>query len=139
MHLLGGDEREALGQVEAHLVAEHAAGAGAGAVGLLHPGVEDALEEVEVRLHDLTLEPRTDDASGTRAEVLVGPVRLSAPSASAARCAQCGSRSSSRARNTASASPSPTIFSACCGSVIRPTAATGSPDASRIRVANGTW
>src|SRR5690242_21063796 len=28
-----GHQREALGQVEAHLVAEHAAGAGAGAVG----------------------------------------------------------------------------------------------------------
>ena len=35
MHLLGGDQREARGQVEAHLVAEDAARAGAGAVALL--------------------------------------------------------------------------------------------------------
>ena len=34
MDFLGRDQREAFGQVEAHLVAEHAAGAGAGAVGL---------------------------------------------------------------------------------------------------------
>ena len=38
-------------QVEAHLVAEHAAGAGAGAVALLDALVEDALEEIEVGLH----------------------------------------------------------------------------------------
>lgn len=34
VHLLGGDQRKAFAQVEAHLVAEHAAGACAGAVGL---------------------------------------------------------------------------------------------------------
>jgi hypothetical protein len=38
VHLLGGHQREALVQVEAHLVAEHAARAGAGAVGLGHAG-----------------------------------------------------------------------------------------------------
>ena len=62
VHLLGGHEREALGEVEAHLVAEDAAGAGAGAVALLRPVVEDPLEEVEVLLHAATLAagtPRT--------------------------------------------------------------------------------
>ena len=36
VHLLGGDQRKAFVQVEAHLVAEHALGAGARAVGLEH-------------------------------------------------------------------------------------------------------
>ena len=36
VQLLGGDERKAGGQIEAHLVAEHAERAGAGAVGLAH-------------------------------------------------------------------------------------------------------
>ena len=44
-------QREPGGEVEAHLVAEDAAGAGAGAVGLLDSLVEDPPEEVEVRLH----------------------------------------------------------------------------------------
>ena len=57
MHLLGGHQREALGEVEAHLVAEHAAGAGAGAVGLLDSLVEDPSEEVEVGLHGDKLYP----------------------------------------------------------------------------------
>ena len=34
IHLFGGDQRKALVQVKAHLVAKHALGAGAGAVGL---------------------------------------------------------------------------------------------------------
>ncbi len=40
-------------EVEAHLVAEDAAGAGPGAVALDGAVVEDALEEVEVLLHGL--------------------------------------------------------------------------------------
>src|SRR3569832_1806641 len=35
VQLLGGDERKALAEIEAHLVAEHRDGAGAGAVALL--------------------------------------------------------------------------------------------------------
>ena len=50
--LLGGDQREAGAEVEAHLVAEDRERAGAGAVGLLDALVEDAGEEVEVLLHD---------------------------------------------------------------------------------------
>ena len=48
---LGRDHREALGEVEAHLVAEHAAGARAGAVGLVDTGRHDVVEQVEVLAH----------------------------------------------------------------------------------------
>ncbi len=51
VHLLGGDQREPLGQVEPHLVAEDAQGAGAGAVGLDRPGPQDAIHQIEVLLH----------------------------------------------------------------------------------------
>jgi len=37
-HFFGGHQRKALAQVKAHLVAKHAGGAGAGAVGLEHAG-----------------------------------------------------------------------------------------------------
>jgi hypothetical protein len=36
MHLLGGHQRKALLQIKSHLVAEHAFGAGSGAIGLEH-------------------------------------------------------------------------------------------------------
>ena len=52
VHLLGGDQREALLEVETHLVAEHADGARARAVAFLHAVVEDVLEQVEVLLHE---------------------------------------------------------------------------------------
>jgi hypothetical protein len=52
VHLLGGDEGKARLEVEPHLVPEHRPGAGAGAIALLRAGVDDALEEVEVLLHD---------------------------------------------------------------------------------------
>src|SRR5690606_32087389 len=51
VQLLGGDQRKALAQVEAHLPAEHAAGAGAGAVGLVRPVFEHVAQQVEVLLH----------------------------------------------------------------------------------------
>ena len=54
VHLLGRDQREAGGEVEPHLVAEDAAGPGAGAVALLDAVVEDPGEEVEVLLHPPT-------------------------------------------------------------------------------------
>jgi len=44
--LLGGDERKALVQVKTHLVAKHAARAGAGAVTLLHATRVDVAHEV---------------------------------------------------------------------------------------------
>src|SRR5690606_32592123 len=51
VQLLGGDQREAFVEVEAHLPAEHAARAGAGAVGLLGAVFEHVAQQVEVLLH----------------------------------------------------------------------------------------
>ena len=48
---LGRDDGEALGEVEAHLVAEHAAGAGTRAVGLVDALRHDVVEQVEVLAH----------------------------------------------------------------------------------------
>jgi len=51
IEFLGGDEREALREVEAHLVAEHRQRAGAGAVGLLRAVGEDAFEKLKILPH----------------------------------------------------------------------------------------
>jgi len=46
VHLLGGHQREAVLQVEAHLVAEHGARAGASAVGFDRAMVADMAHQV---------------------------------------------------------------------------------------------
>jgi hypothetical protein len=51
VNLLGRDEREAVGQVEAHLVAEDRKRARAGAIVLAGAMFADAPQEVEVGLH----------------------------------------------------------------------------------------
>lgn len=51
MQFLGGEQGEALFEVESHLIAEHRAGAGAGAVGFLHPVVHDVAEQIEILFH----------------------------------------------------------------------------------------
>ena len=51
VQLLGRQQREAVGEVEAHLRAEQRQGAGAGAVLLLDAFVEDPLHEVEILAH----------------------------------------------------------------------------------------
>ena len=51
VELFGGEQGKALGEVEAHLVAEYGTGAGAGAVGFVGAVAEDVLHEVEVGLH----------------------------------------------------------------------------------------
>ena len=48
---LGGDQREALCEVEAHLVAEHADRAGAGAVGFFRAVFQHVLHEIEIGSH----------------------------------------------------------------------------------------
>jgi len=49
--LLGGEEGETLGEVEAHLVAEERTRAGAGAVAFLDAGFEDRAHEIKVEFH----------------------------------------------------------------------------------------
>ena len=49
--LFSGEQRKPLREIEAHLTAEHADGAGAGAVGLGYSVVEYVFEQVEVLSH----------------------------------------------------------------------------------------
>ena len=55
MHLLGGDQRKTVRQVEAHLMAEDRTRAGAGAVVFFHAGITGKPEQVEILLHQETL------------------------------------------------------------------------------------
>ena len=48
VHLLGGDERKAVGQIEAHLPPEQAQRAGAGAVPFAGAGVANGGEKLEI-------------------------------------------------------------------------------------------
>ena len=76
VHLLGGDQREALAQVEAHLVAEHAARAGAGAVGLGDAVVAHVAHEVFVLRADRALGARLrDGVEGWHAGIIGTPCR----------------------------------------------------------------
>ena len=70
-----------VGEIEAHLVAEDAAGAGAGAVGLDGAGGQDAVHQIQVLLHGSSLESparlwppdRPQDAQGrTRTRLAAG-------------------------------------------------------------------
>src|SRR6185437_10809168 len=51
MQLLGGQQREAVAEIEAHLMAEHGQSAGAGAVALLDAVIENPLHQFEVLAH----------------------------------------------------------------------------------------
>ena len=53
MKLLRGQEREALGKIEAHLMAEQAQRAGAGAVAALHSTLAHRTQKIEISLHCL--------------------------------------------------------------------------------------
>src|SRR5262245_3093462 len=76
VEFLGGDQRKPVGEIEAHLVAENAQGACAGAIGLRHAVVQRMLHQVEVLPHDgiisLDFEPsacaRELTARGTRGD-----------------------------------------------------------------------
>src|SRR5262249_13903599 len=63
----------------------------------------------------------------------------STPSVFAALSGQYGSRNIARAKKTASASPRETISSACCASVIIPTAPVAMPTSLRMAAEKGTW
>ena len=51
MQLLGGEQRKAFGQVDAHLVPEDAPGSGPGAVALLDAVFQNVAEQIQVDLH----------------------------------------------------------------------------------------
>jgi hypothetical protein len=55
VQLLCRDERKAVGEIEAHLMAEYRARTRAGAVALLHSLFQDAFHQVEVLAHDEAL------------------------------------------------------------------------------------
>src|SRR5690606_37590089 len=74
MDFLGGHQRESLFQVEAHLMAEHRKGAGAGSVFLLHTFLQHPPHEIMVLVHPssvLTVKdhPTLGDEDGQRPTV----------------------------------------------------------------------
>src|SRR5574343_1971477 len=71
MQLLGGHQREALGQVETHLVAEHRAGTGAGAVVLVLAVRHHMAQEIQIGLH-ATGSRRRDSNSRNRPNAITG-------------------------------------------------------------------
>ncbi len=83
VQFLGGDQRKAVIEVEAHLPAEHAARAGAGAVGFFRAVLQHVLEQRQVGLHALapagatgstgcSTGARRDSASRTRPKATSG-------------------------------------------------------------------
>lgn len=52
MQFLSRQEGKTFGQIKSHLVPEHAQSAGASAVLLLHPVIEDTLHEIEIGSHE---------------------------------------------------------------------------------------
>ena len=56
--LLGGDQREPVGEVEPHLVTEDTARAGAGPVGFVDTRGEDTVHQIQVLLHLFTIGDR---------------------------------------------------------------------------------
>ena len=75
VQLLGGDQREALGEVEAHLMAEHRERAGAGAVALLHAVGEHVLHQIEILAHRASLRQRYRSAENQRHAERLSPER----------------------------------------------------------------
>src|SRR3979490_2105428 len=55
VQLLSGDEREALRQIEAHLVAEDGQRAGSGAVALLKAALEHAFHQIVILAHNWSI------------------------------------------------------------------------------------
>ena len=55
MQLFGRDHRKTVGQIKAHLMAEHAACSGSGAVGAVNAGFHNAGKQIEILLHSPTL------------------------------------------------------------------------------------
>src|ERR1700722_15062785 len=102
VQLLGGDERKALREDEAHLVAEHRQRAGAGAVALLQTGLEDAVDQVEIFAHGFP-ECRGTLSRAREVTSTAGTTRL--PSGPIPPRARGGSAASRGSNSTARSSP----------------------------------
>src|SRR5689334_25195330 len=63
VQLLGGEHREAVVERKTHLMAEHRARAGAGAVALLHAALENLFHQIEILPHRPPLLPRSCPSS----------------------------------------------------------------------------
>src|SRR5262245_23436856 len=73
VQLLGRDQRKALGEVEAHLMAEHRQRAGAGAIALLRPVGDNPLHQVVILMHACSLAiPGIREFSALRAILEIG-------------------------------------------------------------------
>ena len=51
MCFFGSYQRKTIIQIEAHLVAKYAAGAGTGTIAFIGAGIDDMLKEIEILLH----------------------------------------------------------------------------------------
>ncbi len=95
MELFGGQRRETVRQIEAHLMAEYGERAGAGAVHLLGTGIEHALHKVEI----LDAWPIDSAApAGRQADQVAGAAEtiFTAPAVTRPYSAATSSRSSGR-------------------------------------------
>ena len=52
MEFFGGNQRKAFRKVEAHLIAEHRTGAGAGTVGFVRTVFHDVPQQIQILFHD---------------------------------------------------------------------------------------
>src|SRR5690606_35389912 len=114
MQLLGGDQREALLKIEAHLPAEHAERAGAGTVPLPHAVLQDLAHQVQINLHYVVTSKSRDGrprpaprraADGSRCRLTGRPSSAHPPKPEAARTRVCDRRApGTRCRGRSSAS-----------------------------------
>ncbi len=72
VQLLGRDEREAVGKIEAQLMAEHRKRAGAGTVVFFDAVLEDPFEEIEIRAHGLYIGATQSERPFTLGRTKVG-------------------------------------------------------------------
>ena len=63
--LLGGQKRKTLCQIEAHLMAEDGARAGAGPVALFHARLQHAIHKLQILAHEAFLCCKSNDSEGS--------------------------------------------------------------------------
>src|SRR5690606_22742177 len=69
VQFLGGDQRETLVEVKAHLPTEHAARAGTGAVGFLPAMLKYVLQQIQLLLHAFSPVGMTGCSTGARRDI----------------------------------------------------------------------